>query len=357
MIYNLVIYFDSGSPSFYESEYRNVENAKEVSVDYLCLLLFNRLSLLTTMLDAFDKIHVPQTLFDEIQFDILKTNSPEIRTVWNVVRNHPKVVFNPPNTVYDNVSSSILAALDDYIADGFVLARDLKVPFIVGDERWKRVCEAYGCTVTGVSATLNYLYSKGIIDQQQVTSAKLVFIKENVTFVSFNVADIILLARENNYLISKDIEQFVDVMIKRIPGSIPEIDTFIKVYLGVLVSLFKLGVVYDNIKPWFAKYLNIFQKIFMRSKATMECDLLFDDPTVQRIAKVNFNLSLFAIESVLAITDILIEDENKKACFLSFISQCITSVELIPIYKGRLIANAKKRAANMRNELDAKTFR
>ena len=74
--------------------------------------------------------------------------------------------------------------------------------YCVGDERLKRFANNEGLNVTGIYAVLNRIHSLGLIDNRKLANAKLKLIKENHTFISINMKDLLSITEDNNYKIN-----------------------------------------------------------------------------------------------------------------------------------------------------------
>jgi len=340
IIYGIPIYVDSGSPYLHKSEIENLQTTETLLVDNVALMILNELGLIDELFKEFNQIIIPQSLFEEIQNNILLVEDPKNIKLWKTLKSNPKVLFCHIQTDFDFLSKGFLDFIGQATFDCLNIAKKEGHIYCAGDDRLKRLAYKEKLKVTGIYALLINLHKKGAIDGNTLSKYKLKLLSENHTFISFNSDDLLNITRERQYECGDELDIFFDTIFKEQPN----ITSFVAVFRETLMRMIMYGIKANVLAGWIFKYIEIYQRIFKNEYTAHNFPHLF-----QKRPKENYRgheidiieICMLALIDILLIIESNIKEQNEKKILYDTFYNTINHSELFQIYNNEMIEFVK----------------
>lgn len=353
--YRLLIHIDSGHPDAMRQEFENLRTARTVMLDYLSLLVLNHIGLLEALIQEFDTVCVSQSLFDEIQADLIESEDTELRKIWEILRHSQRVQFVYSDTEsYTDDERKLESVIGGPTRDTLLTARDKGHVLCCGDERFKQIAGGLKIRVTGIYAVLQRLCLAERLSDSDVSRAKLVLIEENHSFVSFNANDMIIMARSNGYRLDQKLACF----FKPILEGDPEYVSFIKVYVAFIRHLLQTNLQIEVILPWLVQYAVVFQRLYGRDHIAEAFPQIFSTRKTflskDGLSITTKDFCLLSLALVCTLIHVLCEDPEKETALLATVSRSVTHHDLALRYHNDILPDARTRGEIVRRRIQGR---
>lgn len=346
--YQLPIYIESGDSEVMRQEFDNLRSVRHVMMDYLVLLIMNHLGLLEVLVKEFDTLYVSQSLFDEIQQNIIDIEDAELWKLWDLLRHSLQVRFvvNDMDSCKEE-ERKLGDVIGGPMLDTLLTARDNGYVLCCGDERYKRMARGFEVRVTGIYALIEHLRLAGTISDFDASRVKLQLIEENHSFVSFNADDMINMAKSNGYVLDHKLAWF---FVPILDGD-PNYMSFINVYVAFMRHMLQSDLPVEIVIPWLAKYVEAFQKLYVRDHMSEKSPQFFGSrkmlPVEGDVNVTTKDVCLLSLALLYALVYALCEDSERKKMLMSSISQSVTHADFAMRYHNEIIPDSRERAESI----------
>lgn len=350
IIYNIPIYIDSGNPNYQKTEIDLINKENSLLIDCFAFLILQNIGLVEETIKSFDHVYVPQSVFQDVQNSLINREDDNIRELWNILRTNRKICFCSIEKHHGTRKKEVQKVLGESTFDCLQITEEQNYLYCVGDERLKRFANNEGLRVTGIHAVLNRIHSLGFIDSRKLANAKLKLIKENHTFISINMKDLLSITEDNNYKINDEVKIFFNSLF----DGKPNILSYVKVFIDSIVHLLSINIGAKIIAEWIELYIHTFERLYIRDYIAEKFPEYTNKRRIETHKNTEWNEMLFsmlAITDLYAIVELSIKDQEKKKELLQTISRSITHHDLLSMYYGLILTSAKKKAEFNRNKI------
>jgi|GEM_PF-3714207 len=352
--HRLPIHIESGNPELMGQEIDDLRTVRHLMLDYMALLITNHFGLLGALLQEFDLLYVSQSLFDEIQQNIIDIEDAELRKLWDLLRHGSKfrfvVIDNEP---YKEEELELVDVIGESMRDTLLIAKDKGFVLCCGDERYKRIARGLEIKIAGIYALIERLRLSGSITNFEASRVKLELIEENHFFISFNADDMINMARPSGYVIDQKLDNFFRPILHGDPNYM----SFINVYIAFISHLLRSNIKIDIILPWIAKYVEVFGILYGRDHMSEKFPQIFGSRkkfTVEDGVTITLkDLCLLSLAQLYVLICAICDNSEKKELLTSTIFKSVTLVDFAMRYQNEILPDAKRVAESFRRQFTA----
>jgi excisionase family DNA binding protein len=233
------------APVFYEQQLSVLRKKHPLILDYQSLLSLGQAKMLGYLERITDEIWIDFKLFEKIQVELLKSEHPVLREVWDYIRS-PRVGFYFNEITLSSELQKMERFLDIWLLRSIEIARQEKMTFVSDDLRTMKFALNQGVSAVNTFGILNYLKGEKLLDKKAYSKKLGQLAKCFYTFIAFDPEDLHEIVWQDDYEITGGSFHLIAQLHR--PGS--EAVSFMKVFTGFIIHLWRSGATSDDKVKW-----------------------------------------------------------------------------------------------------------
>ena len=348
-VYGIPINIDSGNPNIQSTEIENILKSDSVLIDLFSLIILSNLGLIESLFKTFDHIYIPQSLFDGVQNCLIYMEYKNIREIWNILRSNRSIRFVTNRNDIKLFDENGIKIFGESTCDCLNISKAEDFLFCVGDENLKRIARSEKIRVTGIYAILIKLLKNDEISLLKCAESKIKLIKENHSFISYNVGDLLAITENDHYHINDELTIFFNLILRGQPNVL----SFIKVFIDTIMNLLINKKADANIlSEWVTLFVKTFEKLYVRDFIAEKFPFLAIERRGDLINNVQWteqHYCLLAITDLYALLEINSKDIAQTQKLHRTICNSISNFDLLENFYRVIIPVAKVKAEQFLN--------
>lgn len=266
--YGLPLFLESGNPKEIDYEISLLTGRKSILVDYTSLLALQEAGTeyLWLLDKIFDEIIIYRPMFLHMLNEMVSEEHEGLRAILTFISDTKKIKFLPrvKTNPKDYQDKDLYNLIPEAYHGFFKIAKEKRVPLLVGESRLRGLAINSGISSCGVRAFFEYAKNIKVIEEQEISRAIINFIKKDAQFISFNRETIDYL---HKYYLEKEFKTEFDKFSNQIFLPHSELGTFANVYLGFISKFITTSVFDSKIKYLIEKTISDVKKLTSRALA------------------------------------------------------------------------------------------
>jgi hypothetical protein len=252
------IKFNVGNDVRTANDRKLLKKAKAVVLDYISLLTLSEFEGgFEIVLDRFENIYVPKTLFYYIQEELVHFENENLRKVWEFLRTNSKIQLIRDTSEYKFSQVELFNYFDEWVRELAIIANTKNAILLTDDLRFGNFFANEKILFTNTSTLMQNAVENGEIDRSVYVEGMARIANRGYEFIQFKSEDIYEL--ELKY--SDNINPALEKMFSQIGLDEAVVDSFFGVAIGFIRRIEKWQIP-DERK---VEYLKFFTRMFEKS--------------------------------------------------------------------------------------------
>ncbi len=264
------IQFTTPDRQFVSQLKSSFDTAEYLLFDYQSLLDLSATDLLGFLERIAPQILIQETLFKQIQSDLIMHEIPELRRLWDFIRHSKYVDFTTDIPDVTFKLGDLLNYLDKWLVDSLKLSKKRSIPLVTNDLRLLKYLKSENMIGINIVPIINNLLEKEDIDEIAYSSVLGILANRFYTFISFDAKTFIAIVSEDEYRITPRSYHLVNQML--LVGS--DAKSFISVFIEFIRFIWGAEIRTDDKIAWLEFITNkIYQHIDNTLSANADADI------------------------------------------------------------------------------------